>query len=145
MEAFITDSTTVEAFVAEQFNRHPAVTFSFRPSLIEERAALIQKLDSISDKASSERTVAVALHRLLKVWSLSEEEIKIDQVLRLHPALMTRMASIVVWGSEGGDVNPKSKTEDKLAKDETESLSVLNSTGFADALDESTTKNSSTD
>ena len=58
---------------------------------------------------------------------------------------MTRMASIVVWGSEGGDVNPKSKTEDKLAKDETESLSVLNSTGFADALDESTTKNSSTD
>lgn len=141
VSAFIDDGYTETKFIAERKGIHPSVTFTFRPTPIEERARIVSEAQAAKDPAQAERIIAVRLKEHLVNWTLTKE-INAANILRMKSVLLSRMVTIVLYGSDGGDKNPEEPTTDEtLAHDETEVFSAINNVRVADVIAANDSKN----
>lgn len=145
-ESFIDDGYTEDGFidaVPRLFDK--PLRFKFRPCLPEQKAKIVAKL-RVAKADESERIHAVALAETVTEWDLvnkagDAQPLKAQSFLRLKPFLLSRLADIVIYGVEGGDVDPNWPTDKKKDHDETAGLSVLTGEVFADQRDGDNEKN----
>lgn len=112
----IGDGYTESAYLKAIPQVHAEVRFSYRPAPILERVEIIENSSKISNDVSREEYLAQEVAKRITRWSLTGEddrgrpidiEVSADNLLRLrHPRLFSRFASIVVYSSETGDVDP---------------------------------------
>jgi hypothetical protein len=144
--AFIKDGYNAKFFIKERFGLHEDVRGEFRRILPEERATFIDSVSKTNDGAKMQRITAAALAKTLTKWDLRDgkgEAVEITGTNLLHCefALLDRLAAIVLYRMEGGDVDPLWTDGEKKEHDETDSISALAGKPFGDALDEGDSKN----
>jgi hypothetical protein len=107
------DGYTLKAYLAEVPRLHNAVRFRFRPVDLIERSILLAFKDRNYEKAITEKFCELLSQRITQ-WSLVERSgdtilpmpITAAKIKRLRPTLWTRLTNIVIWGIDGGDVDP---------------------------------------
>ena len=107
---FIDANYQQKAVLKEVPGIHPELTFTYRPCIPEERAQVIQKLGIQKSAACQERMMCDVLTKHISEWS-AEEAITLENMVRIRPLVLNRLAAIVVYGTEAGDSDDK-ETED---------------------------------
>lgn len=108
------DGYTLPAYIAPLQMLHNAVRFTYRPVDILERAIFVEVNRKGSEKLVNEK-FAEAMAKKLTEWDIQQRTkdgtllplpITKNNILRLKPALWVRMLNIVLWGVDGGDLDP---------------------------------------
>jgi hypothetical protein len=144
--AFIDDGYTEKGYIQPLDLVHPAVRFTYRPTLIEERGELRGKIALETKEARREQLTAAALAKHLLSWDVRDKSGNVvpttaNFVLRVKPALFDRLAMIVLFGNEGGDVDPEWTESEKRNHREEELASAVSGDNHADAVQEDREKN----
>jgi hypothetical protein len=118
------DGYTEDVYIKPEPGFWPAIRFRMRPCTIAERATLIEQSKGQPGKMQ-EWIVADALAKHIVQWSLTEHtadgvqplEISAETIMcfRFH-VLLVRMAGIVIYGDQVGDVDPQ-KSADEVMDD----------------------------
>lgn len=136
-EAYIGDGYTEDGYIKEEPLLYGEVRFKYRPAMPEERSAIMERIDKAKDGPHSHRIAAAELKKHLASWDLdkpnpkfkSEEqtpdesprvalEITAANILGLRFKLYDRLMGIVIYGLEGGDVDPEAKNDAKQAAED---------------------------
>lgn len=110
--AYIADGYSRPCYIAERPQLHPAVRFVFRPMLIQNVRVVARQILATTDARRQEEIAALAIQAQVVEWDLhkfSGELVPltdIKEVLRIQPAILNRMYSIVS-GEDGGDPDPR--------------------------------------
>ena len=108
------DGYTLDAFIAAVPLMHNDVRIKFRPTDIPERSIYIAFRDKANEKALTEKLGNILASKI-ESWNLTRQvgenefvpmEIIPDRIKRLKPILWMRLVNIVVWGVDGGDLDP---------------------------------------
>lgn len=107
---YIHDGYTVPGYIAASPRLHPALRFTFRPVLSQNRAVIFRRIANANDPRREESLAAQAIAAQLLDWDLRDHKgeavaIEASQILRLQPRLMNRLFRIVM-GDEAGDEDP---------------------------------------
>ena len=113
VSGYIYDGYTQEAFIAGKERKYPAVTFTYRPVLTQNRSVVAFEITK-SDPRKQEEIAAELIERQVVSWDLKSKlhaddmepqavPIKAVHILRLHPILCGRLYFIVL-GDDAGDV-----------------------------------------
>lgn len=142
------DGFTLKAYIKAFPLVHNEVRIQYRPVELLERAVLLTFKEKNYEKTICQNFSEVLAKRIVS-WSLTIKagdavvpmEITAKNVERLKPALWVRLVNIVIWGIDGGDVDPGLSTAeiaDRLASDMD---ALLNKQTFNDAKVEEIRKN----
>jgi hypothetical protein len=127
------DGYTLPAYIKASPMLHKEVRLTFRPTPVEERGVIMDCFRSLGESKSSSY-VAEMLASKIKSWNLTipgPENIRLpmpitqDWILRLKPAIWIRLVSIVIWGTDGGDLDPKLDLEDQLSEVEQQVRAII--------------------
>lgn len=121
------DGYTLSAYIKEFPRVNNAVRIRFRPVDLIERAVLIAFKDRSYEKLITEK-LSEALASRITEWTVMKREagmlvpleISKENILRLKPALWIRLVNIVIWGIDGGDLDPgmtEKEIDDQLESD----------------------------
>ena len=111
MSVFIEDGYTCNGYIKSLERVHDEFRFQYRPATVLERADTIQKTTLTKDTQKNEKIMAVAIAKHLVGWC-DDRDITPQNVLKLPPNVFNRLASIVIYGTEGGDLDPDAPTDD---------------------------------
>jgi hypothetical protein len=134
LSAYIHDGYTMPGYIRERSRLHPAVRFTYRPLLTQDRAVVVRKISLARDPRQEERLAAQAIFGQLLDWdvikvadgSVQSVPLEVNELLKLQPKLFNQLLRIVL-----GD---KACDEDPLLRDDPcieENDSLLN--GLCDA------------
>lgn len=146
---FVIDKTyTEDCYIAPVENGYAPVRFSFTPCLPVERAKFSDQLDRAKNApAVSEAALAEELASRIKSWSLCDADGKALDIngstflsFRFY-SLITRMANIVIWGSDLGDADPEAPHSELLDMKKAKDLAAKFDGDIARANEDSQTKN----
>ena len=108
MPAYLHDGYTARAYIAEAPRLHEAVTFQYRPALIEETSDLYDGADKIRAREFDRRAAGFIAKHLIE-WNVRDPQnpqqtiqINPENLLRLNRSLFQRLLAIVT-GSQAGD------------------------------------------
>jgi hypothetical protein len=143
------DGYTLDAYIESVPRLHNSVRVSYRPTEILERAVLIE-----INRASTEKDVSVRFAELLEKkitkWDIQQRTkdgvlvplpISKANVLRLKPSLWLRLLNIVLWGSDGGDVDPGQPMESMAKQTDADFDALLRGEKIVDVRLEADRKN----
>ncbi len=113
VSGYIYDGYTQEAFITGKERKYPDVTFTYRPTLTQNRSTVTVEIQK-ADPRRSEEIAAELVARQVISWDLRAKlhaddidpqpvPIEAAHILRLHPELGARMYFIVT-GDDAGDV-----------------------------------------
>lgn len=133
------DGYTEPGYVAERPGLHGELRFVFRPMLVEDQSKIMRALEKASNDGWAVKAARVVADRV-REWSLTEP-IKAEQVLRLKPALFSRLYGIVL-GTDASDIDPQWPTEQKAEAVEDDIDALLAGKTAGAAREERNEKNS---
>lgn len=141
--AFLEDGYTAKGYLKAVPQLYPEVRFTYRPILPEQRAAFVEAVRKAKDGPGAERRTAAILAKHLLTWDVTDSKgdtvsITGDRILRLRWALYDRLVAVVLYGTEGGDVDPSWTDAEKDAADAADDLGGI----YRDAVNEADEKNS---
>lgn len=141
---YIHDGYTMSGFIAAVPRLYPALRFSYRPVLSQNRAVIFRQIASANDPRREESLAAQAIKSQLVGWDLKDQKdepvaIEVSNILRMQPRLMNRLFRIVM-GDEPGDEDPALADEQRDGAAESELSAAL----AGATPEEADTKNSST-
>lgn len=107
------DGYTLDAYIGAVPMLNNEVRFKFRPTDILERSIYLAFREKHAEKAITEKFSQVIAAKI-ESWSLVRREgetvvpmeITPDRIKRLRPPLWMRLINIVIWGVDGGDIDP---------------------------------------
>lgn len=107
MYAFLEDGYTQDGYIAEVARLHPAVSFTYRPALYEEREAWRRAGAKAFDAKADTKLAADLIVGHITGWDVKKRDgaavdLKADNVARLHPAILRKLLEIVL-GYEPSD------------------------------------------
>ena len=146
---FIHDGYTRQGYIAERPRLHPALRFSYRPMLTENRYVILHQLDQIdADRKARARLEAETVMAYLVSWNLFGRQdeaidVTVPNLLRVEPNLFLKLRNIVL-GIEVGDEDPEWPEDQKSERHKASLAAALAGQGPEDreADDE---KNSATE
>ena len=107
--AFIADGYTTPGFIAEEPGLHPALWIAYRPCVAAENGVIDDAIRKASP-ARGEMLAAECCAGHVVSWSLDDLPIEAATIVRLQPALFSKLFGIV-RGSRACDVNPSDEGE----------------------------------
>lgn len=115
LSAYIHDGYTVAGYIQEAPRLYPAVRFTYRPVLAQNRAVVFREIQRANDPRKEETIAAEAVKAQVQEWDIIDHEgravgIAASNILRLQPQLFSRMFRMVM-----GDAAPD---EDPLIADD---------------------------
>jgi hypothetical protein len=143
------DGYTFPAFIAGVPNLHNDVRFSYRPTPMEERGVIMDVYRSLGEGKACQYIAELVAAKLVS-WSLTTVgpegvripmEISKASVLRLRPAIWLRMVSIIIWGTDGGDVDPKLDLNEQVSEAEQQIRAIIQKTRGGDVKVDEEVKN----
>ena len=143
------DGYTLDAYIAPTARLTTAVRFSYRPTEIVDRALLWEVNTKHSEKEVSKKFAEVLATKIVK-WDIEmmgpdkvlvPMPINVSSILRLKPALWIRILNIVIWGVDGGDVDPAIPADEMKAKIDREFEELLKGGRPVDVAVEALRKN----
>jgi hypothetical protein len=142
------DGYTLSAYIRENPRIHNEVRFKFRPVDVIERSVLIAFKDRNYEKTITEKFCEVLAARITE-WSVHSQsagapvpmEISTATVRRLRPSLWIRLVNIVIWGIDGGDVDPTLEVKQMDQQLESDMDAVLAGTPIVEKRVEELRKN----
>jgi len=108
------DGYTLDAYIGPLQMLHNAIRFSYRPVDILERAIFVEVNRSGSEKDVNSKFAEVMAKKVTE-WDIQQRTkdgtliplpVTRNNILRLKPSLWVRMLNIVLWGVDGGDLDP---------------------------------------
>ncbi len=100
------------------------VRFTYRPMMVEERSRIIDESNKYSKNEDIEKLVARYLAPKIVAWDIKDSfgkpvEVSVRNLLRLEYSLFSRLASVILYRKESGDVDPLAdkSTQDEQASD----------------------------
>lgn len=144
---FVDDGLFEKAYIKEVPGLYPECRIEYRPILPEERSKIFQKYDSIKEADAKSRLLGMEASSRLKSWSLIDKlgnpvEPSARNFMRLKTALFTRLTDILVFGVDGGDLDPNiQKLEEKQQFDSLVEISAVGETSVHTRLVEEQAKN----
>jgi hypothetical protein len=127
------DGYTFPAYMQGIPGLHNAVRFSFRPTPMEERGVIMDVFRSLGEGRSCQYLAELLAAKIVS-WNLTTvgpEKVRVampiskDAILRLRPAIWIRMVSIVIWGTDGGDIDPDLETSEQLSEAEQQIRAII--------------------
>lgn len=106
---FIHDGYTRQGYIAARKRLHPALRFTYRPMLSQNRAVIFHQMAAM-EADEAERLAAEAVKAQLVSWDLKDHEdrtveISVPNLLRVEPNLAVRLFQIVT-GRDVSDEDP---------------------------------------
>jgi hypothetical protein len=114
------DGYTLTRYIEARERMYPALRISFRPVLPIERAKVFERRQAATEEQALLALSVVASKRLVS-WNAvnrNGEALPITpaNIALLHPLLQNRVYNIVIFATEGGDVDPEpERTRQQLA------------------------------
>lgn len=113
------DGYTLGAYIGAVPRLHNEVRIRFRPVDLIERAVLMAFKDRHNEKAITQKFCEVLAVKITE-WSVVRKEgdvgcpmpINAESVQSLKPSLWIRLVSIIIWGVDGGDLDPATGTRE---------------------------------
>jgi hypothetical protein len=113
------DGYTLDAYLSPVPLIHNEVRIKFRPTDILERSVYLAFREKASEKQITEK-LANVLAGKIESWNLVERTkdavvpmpILPEKIKRLKVSLWMRLVNIVIWGVDGGDVDPGLPTKE---------------------------------
>jgi hypothetical protein len=107
---YIHDGYTLPGYIAAAPRLYPALRFTFRPILSQNRAVIFRQIASANDPRREESLAAQAVKAQLVDWDLKDHKgevvpIDVPSILRMQPRLMNRLFRVLM-GDEAGDEDP---------------------------------------
>lgn len=108
--AFIHDGYTRPGFIAPVAGLFPAVRFTFRPMLTQDRSVMTDRLSKVTPEVSDRISAEAVAARILE-WDVKDSRgelvaINPANVLRLQPSALGRLFAIVT-GTLPSDIDPE--------------------------------------
>ena len=105
------DGYTVTRYIAGIERLYGAVRVTFRPASAEQLEAFRMKLSS-DDGVGNAKKIAEATAMRIVSWNVRDRdgkpaEVSAKVVRSLQTRLQARFVSVVLWGADGGDVDPE--------------------------------------
>ena len=140
---YIHDGYTMAGYIAAAPRLYPALRFTFRPILSQNRAVVFRQIASANDPRREESLAAQAVKAQLVDWDLQDHKgevvpIDVPSILRMQPRLMNRLFRIVM-GDEAGDEDPHLSDDQRSDAAEAELAAAL----AGNSPEEAAVKNSS--
>ena len=109
--AYIHDGYTREAYIQPHPRLYPALRFTYRPVLAQDRAVIYRHIERTNDPRKEETIAAEFMRRQLLDWDVTNAggeavALEVTNILRLQPRLLTRLFRIVM-GDESPDEEPE--------------------------------------
>lgn len=141
---FIDDGYTATAFIQGRANLYPDVRFSYRPCLTPDR----DRINTVAAREPADKAVAVLAKSVatrVVSWDLTDRTgaavlVSAENVLRLKPALFTRLLNIVL-GLEGGDTDPAAEDHERIDKLQQSADAAIAETDLKSLMEETSAKN----
>jgi hypothetical protein len=126
---YIHDGYTMSGYITAAPRLYPALRFTFRPVLSQNRAVIFRQIAGAGDPRREESLAAQAIKAQLVDWDLKNHQgqpvaIEVSSILRVQPRLMNRLFRIVM-GDEAGDEDPTLSDERRSASSEGELAAAL--------------------
>lgn len=143
------DGYTLSAYIAGVPRLHGPVRVRYRPTEQLERAVLLEVNQNHSEKEVTKKFAAVMASKLSEwdVEQLGPSEVMIpmpitpENMLRLKPALWIRLINIMLWGADGGDVDPDLNIEEIKKQVDADYEAILKGDKIGDARLDAERKN----
>lgn len=144
------DGYTFPAYIQGIPGLHNEIRFSFRPTPMEERGVIMDVFRSLGEGKSSDYIAELLAAKIVSwdITMLGPEKVRIpmpitkDRIRRLRPAIWLRMVSIVIWGTDGGDIDPKLETDEQLSEAEQQIRAIIDKARPVDHKVDAEIKNS---
>lgn len=104
VDFFITDGQDERGYIAESPRLHPALGFTFRPILVEERDTIERARGAKSGVADAHAVIRRAMAKHVKTWD-APAPITDEHLRKLRPALFDKLWAILA-GDRGSDLRP---------------------------------------
>lgn len=142
------DGYTLPCYVKASPRLHNEVRFRFRPVDIVERSVLMAFKDRNYEKAIAEKFCEILAAKIVE-WSLRMRlndtvvPAPIDPkfIRRLQPSLWIRLVNIVIWGVDGGDLDPEAGVKELEKQLDADMQAIIDGKGVVDARVEDLRKN----
>ncbi|MEQ8788877.1 MAG: hypothetical protein RIC55_21375 [Pirellulaceae bacterium] len=107
---YIHDGYTMHGYITAVPRLHPALRFTFRPVLSQNRAVIFRQIATADDPRREESLAAQAVKAQVIAWNLVNHHggsvpLEVSHILRMQPQLFNRLFRIVM-GDEAGDEDP---------------------------------------
>ena len=120
VSAFISDDDgySEEAYIDAIERMHPAVRFKYRPIRVLDRVQIVGELRDLNAKGkaqNAESLIAQEIANRIFSWDFLDSNGSVidgapeptkKSVLRIKPQLFVRLADIVIYGNDAGDLDP---------------------------------------
>lgn len=120
VSAFISndDGYTEVCYLDSLDRMYPAVRFNYRPIRVLDRIQIVDELRELNRKARSQNAESLIANEIasrVTSWEFLNSDGSVIEgspeptksaVLRLKPSLFVRFADVVIYGSDGGDMDP---------------------------------------
>jgi hypothetical protein len=129
----IHDGMTRRGYVTERKFQHPAVRFTYRPMLIQNRAVLFRQISECKDPRKEQEYAARCIAAQVGEWDLIDDfgksvPLTSAAVLRLEPNLFNRLFEIVT-GTRVTEEDPQWTDDERRERDEQELERALSGCG----------------
>lgn len=110
LSAYIHDGYTVAGYIQEVPRLYPAVRFTFRPVLSQNRAVVFQEIQLTTDARKGETIAAELVKSQILSWDIVDHEgnaveITTTNALRIQPLLFNRLFKVII-GDRAPDEDP---------------------------------------
>ena len=116
---FIDDGQELQGFIAAVPRLHPALRFSYRPTLYTERTKLMRRVNA--DEADMTAEIAHVANKLTS-WNAGREPTK-ENIEHLPPSLTAKLINIVT-GYTASDPDPDGLASQHLTEEDREKNSA---------------------
>lgn len=120
VSAFVSDDDgyTEVGYIESRERMYPAVRFNYRPIRVLDRVQVVEELRDLNRKGRSQNAEALIANeianRVIKWEFLAPDGSEIEgtpeptkkNVLCLKPQLFVRFADVIIYGTDGGDMDP---------------------------------------
>ena len=143
------DGYTLSAYIAARPQLTGEVRIRYRPTEQLERAVLMEVNSNHSEKEISKKFAEVMARKIVEwdIEMIGPDNVMVPMpitganILRLKPPLWIRIINIVVWGQDGGDMDPKAKIAEIKSQVDADYEAILNGGKVGDVRLESERKN----
>lgn len=144
--AFIHDGMTRRGYISESKHQYPAVRFTYRPMLVQNRAVVFRQIADCKDPRKEQELAARVIAAQVQEWDITSDNggaVPVDDkaALRLEPNLFGRLFEIVT-GSRVTDEDPAWVDDDREQRERDELAAALSNGQSATLLESTREKNS---
>lgn len=134
------DGYTLTKFVVDHPGLYPTLRFQYRPIAAVPRARFVDRRQAEPSEEKLTANMSAVLAKQIVSWDAVDHKGQQlprtkDAVQTLHPVLLNRLFNIVIWSTDGGDVDPEAKPEKPVIDDWTSDLPTSPSNDAADVED----------